>query len=231
MVSPSFTPGGRQAEEDEEQLHDERRVADQFDIGGDHAAEPFRPEGARRGAGDADRDAGHGRDHREHDGEEQPLQQHVPVGQQVAELEFVDHGGCGPALTRQKPGGSGAFSHFSDSLAISPEALACAMISLTLASSFGSSLLRPMKQGLSLMTNFSVGARAGTFSAMAAATVLPVAIRSTWPETNAAMVALLSSKRLMVASGGAELGQLLLLDGAAGGADRLAVEVGRRSPP
>ena len=38
---------------------------------------------------------------------------------------------------------------------------------------------------------------------MAAATVLPVAIRSTWPETKAEIVALLSSKRLTVASGGA----------------------------
>ena len=43
------------------------------------------------------------------------------------------------------------------------------------------------------MTNFSTGGRAGTFSAMAAATVLPVAIRSTWPEMKAEMVALLSS--------------------------------------
>jgi hypothetical protein len=103
----------------------------------------------------------------------------------------------------QKPGGNGAFSHFSDSLPISPEALALAMISLILAKSFGSSLLSPAKQGLSLITNCSVGARAGTFSAMAAATVLPVAMRSTWPETKAAMVALLSSKRLMVASDGA----------------------------
>ena len=55
-----------------------------------------------------------------------------------------------------------------------------------------------------MITNFSAGARAGTFSAIAAATVLPVAIRSTWPDTKAAMVALLSSKRLTVASGGAE---------------------------
>ena len=34
---------GRQAEEDEKQLHDERRVADQFDIGDDDAAEPVGP--------------------------------------------------------------------------------------------------------------------------------------------------------------------------------------------
>ena len=66
-------------------------------------------------------------------------------------------------------GGSGAFSHFSEILLSSPEALALSMISLTLASSFGSSLLRPMKQGLSLITNFDTGARAGLFSAMAAA--------------------------------------------------------------
>ena len=53
------------------------------------------------------------------------------------------------------------------------------------------------------MTNFSNGARCGLRSAITAATVLPVAIRSTWPDTKAAMVALLSSKRLMVASAGA----------------------------
>ena len=38
-----FQPERRQAEEDEEQLHDERRVADQFDIDRDDAAEPNGP--------------------------------------------------------------------------------------------------------------------------------------------------------------------------------------------
>ncbi len=75
-----------------------------------------------------------------------PVQQHVPVGQQVAKLKFVDHVGALPVMLQstQKPGGSGAFIHFSDSLASSPDAFAFAMISLTLASSFGSSLLSPM---------------------------------------------------------------------------------------
>ena len=77
-----------------------------------------------------------------------------------------------------------------------------------------------------MITNFMHRRRRGFRSAMTAATVLPVAIRSTWPETKAEMVALLSSKRLMVASGGAVLRQRLFLDGAARGADRLAGQVG-----
>ena len=137
-----FQPERRQAEEDEEQLHDERRVADHFDIDRDDAAEPYGPEGARRGAGGADRDAGHRRDDRQHDREDQALQEHVPVGQQFGELQFVGHGGR-PGVALQKPGGKGAFSHFSDSLAISPDAFALVMISLTLASSAGSFLLSP----------------------------------------------------------------------------------------
>ena len=104
-----------------------------------------------------------------------------------------DHDSARLCPLDQMVAGSGAFSHFSEILLRSPEALALSMISLILACSFGSSLLRPMKQGLSLITNFEVGARAGLFSAMAAATTLPVAMMSTWPERNAAMVALLSS--------------------------------------
>ncbi len=38
-----------------------------------------------------------------------------------------------------------------------------------------------MKQGLSLITNLETGARPGLFSAIAAATTLPVAMMSTWP--------------------------------------------------
>src|SRR5215472_7365846 len=53
------------------------------------------------------------------------------------------------------------------------------------------------------MRNFSNGARSGLRSAITAETVLPVAIKSTWPDKKAAIVALLLSKRLMLALAGA----------------------------
>ena len=43
----SLMPSRRQAEEDEEQLHDERRVADQLDVGADHRTQPASARAAR----------------------------------------------------------------------------------------------------------------------------------------------------------------------------------------
>jgi hypothetical protein len=53
------------------------------------------------------------------------------------------------------------------------------------------------------MMNLVSGRFFGLRAMIAAATTLPVATYSTWPERNAAIVALLSSKRLMVVPGGA----------------------------
>ena len=61
------------------------------------------------------------------------LQQHVPVGQQFGELQCVAHARRAPRVALRSPAASGAFSHFSDILSSSPDALALAMISLTLA--------------------------------------------------------------------------------------------------
>ncbi len=72
------------------------------------------------------------------------------------------------------------------------------------------------------MTNFSIGARCGFRSAIAAATVLPVAIRSTWPETKRGDGGVVILEAFDGGVGGAIVRQRLLFDRAARGADRLA---------
>ena len=75
--------GRRQAEEDEEQLHDERRVADQLDVGADDAGRAMVGPKVRADApAVAERDAGDGRHRRQPQREDHALQQHGPVGQQ-----------------------------------------------------------------------------------------------------------------------------------------------------
>src|ERR1700753_658734 len=97
--------------------------------------------------------------------------------------------------------GNGALNHFCDIASSVPSFFDCAIASFTLASSRGSFLFMPTKHGEFLMMNFGSGRRGGFFARIAAATMLPAAISSTWPERKAWMVALLSSKRLIVAFG------------------------------
>ncbi len=62
-------------------------------------------------------------------------------------------------------------------------------------------MLTPTKHGEFLITNLTSGRRGGFFARIAAATMLPAAISWTCPDRNAWIVALLSSKRLIVAFG------------------------------
>jgi hypothetical protein len=70
------------------------------------------------------------------------------------------------------------------------------MISLTLVFSLSSPLAMPTKQGLSFSSSLYSALSCGFFCIMSPATAALVASVCVWPETKAAMVALLSSKRL-----------------------------------
>lgn len=90
------------------------------------------------------------------------------------------------------PPGSAAPSHFSEILFSSPFFFGGIDRAVTTAaSSFGSFLFSPMKQGESLIRNLTSGFFGG-LRRIAAATTLPVAIASTWPR-KAEIVPLLSS--------------------------------------
>ena len=100
----------RQAEEDEEQLHDEGRVADQLHVHPDRPCQPGRPPGAGPAAGDADGAADQRRHRRQPQREGRAAQQRRPLRQHRAEIEGDHRRGSGRARSGlssagRRPGG------------------------------------------------------------------------------------------------------------------------------
>ena len=86
-----FQPQGRQSEEDEEQLHQERRVADQLDI---HTKEPRKRLDLPRPYHGADSAQGHtegGANGRQLKGEQRATQEQVGIGQHRHKVELIGH--------------------------------------------------------------------------------------------------------------------------------------------
>src|SRR3569623_1181627 len=81
-----------QAEEHEEQLHDERRIADQFHIARHDPARPFWSGHRDARARDADHGAEQGRDRRESQCDGNTAREHPRIEAEAAEIERIGHG-------------------------------------------------------------------------------------------------------------------------------------------
>src|SRR5262245_25769138 len=83
-----------QAEEDDEELHEQGRVADHLDITGDQGPEPGSPIDARRGAQGTNRQPGDHGHRSEQQGDADAFRDVVPLYPDVAKVEGVFHRSC-----------------------------------------------------------------------------------------------------------------------------------------
>ena len=81
----------RQAEEDDEQLDEQRRVADHLHIGSHKRPQPWATINPSRCTQGADRETGHHRHDRENQGDADALGNEVPLGPDVTKVEGVLH--------------------------------------------------------------------------------------------------------------------------------------------
>src|SRR3990167_4879865 len=158
-------------------------------------------------AGNAQGRAHQHRRGRERQGPADAGEQQGPLRQHGAKVQLNAHGDARSGRIRRYSGKSPRLrpSHFLAMASSSPLFLASAMISFTLALNLSSPLAMPMKLGLSLSSNLYSAESCGFLVIMLPATEAPRATNCTWPAVNAAMVALLSSKRLVSTPAGATL--------------------------
>src|ERR1043165_7189967 len=81
----------RKAEEDEEQLHDEWRIADQLHIRHYHRAGPFGPPARCSSTADAEHESERGRGRGQAECDPDAVQEQTEVLSQYAEIELLPH--------------------------------------------------------------------------------------------------------------------------------------------
>ena len=149
----------RQAEEDEEQLHDEGRVADQLDVAcrRSSAATPARCARAQAQATPSAMPISAGDRPSGPSVHATPLASSGHSARTAPKSNAITHARC---VSERQVAGRPAEPLLATSCRASPSFLASAMISLTLARSLSSPLATPMKFGAVLQQQLVLGARA-----------------------------------------------------------------------